>query len=62
VRCGSRGTIAPDLVDQALDGHDLAPAEKQGCENSPLLAPAELERAFPDFGFEPAEDAKPERF
>jgi hypothetical protein len=61
VRCRSRGIIPPDLVDQALDGHKLAPAEKQGCENSPLLAPAELERAFPDLGLEPAENAKPER-
>ena len=62
MRCGSRGIIPPDLIEQALDGHDLVPAEKQGCENSPLLAPAELERAFPDLGFEPAENAKPERF
>jgi hypothetical protein len=62
VRCGSRGIIAPDLIDHALDGHDLVPSEKQGCKNSPLLAPAKLERASPDLGFEPAEDAKPERF
>ena len=40
VRCGSRGMIPPDLVEQALDGHDRAPAEEQGCEHSPLLAPA----------------------
>jgi hypothetical protein len=51
VRCGSRGIIPPDLIEQALGGHDLVPAEKQSCENSPLLAPAELERAFPDLGF-----------
>lgn len=62
MRCGSRGIIPPDLIEQALDGHDLVPAEKQSCENSPLLAPAELERAFPDLGFEPAENAEPERF
>jgi hypothetical protein len=62
VRCGSREVIAPDLVEQALDGHDLVPAEKQGCENSPLLVSAELERASPDLGFERAENAKPERF
>ena len=61
MRCGSREIIPPDLIEQALDGHDLVPAEKQGCENSPLLAPAELERAFPDLGFERAENAKPER-
>jgi hypothetical protein len=60
--CGSRGIITPDLVDQAFDGHDLVSAEKQGCENSPLLAPAELERAFPDLRFERAENAKPKRF
>ena len=34
------GLIPPDLVEQALDGHDRAPAEEQGCEHSPLLAPA----------------------
>ncbi len=62
MRCGSRGIIPPDLIDQALDGYELAPAEKQGCENSPLLAPAELERAFADLGFELAENAKPKRF
>ena len=62
MRCGRRGIIAPDLIEQALDGHDLVPAEKQGCENSPLLVPAELERAFPDLGLERAENAKPERF
>lgn len=61
MRCGSWGIIRPDLVEQALDGHDLVPAEKQSCENSPLLAPAELERALSDLGFEPAENAKPER-
>ena len=62
VRCGRRGIFPPDLVDHALDGHDLVPSEKQSCENCPLLAPAKLERASPDLGFEPAEDAKPERF
>ena len=36
--------------------------EKQGCEKSPLLAPAELERAFPDLGSELTENAKPEEF
>jgi hypothetical protein len=61
VRCRSRGIIPPDLIEQALDRHDLVPAEKQGCENSPLLAPAELERAFPGLGLERAENAKPER-
>jgi hypothetical protein len=62
VRCGSRGIVAPDLIDQALDRHDLVPAEKQGCENSPLLAPAELNRTFRELGFELAENAEPERF
>ena len=61
MRCGSWGIIPPDLVAQALDGHELARVEKQGCENSPLLTPAELERALPDLGLEPAENAKPER-
>ena len=61
VGCGSRWIIPPDLIEQALDGHDLVPAEKQDCEQSPLLAPAELERAFPDLGLECAENAKPER-
>jgi len=61
VRCGGRGIIPPDLVDQALGGHELAPVEKQGCEKSPLLAPAEFERAFADPGFELAENGKPER-
>jgi hypothetical protein len=61
VRCRSRGIIPPDLVKQALDGNDLVPAEKQSCENSPLFAPAELERALSDLGFEPAENAKQER-
>jgi hypothetical protein len=61
VRCGSREIVPPDLIEQALDRHDLVPAEKQGCENSPLLAAAELERAFADLGFERAENAKPER-
>jgi hypothetical protein len=62
VGCGSRWIIAPDLIEQALDGHDLVPAEKQGCENGPLLAPAELDRAIADRGFQRAENAKPERF
>ena len=62
VRCGSREVISPDLIEQALDGHHLVPAEKQSCENSALLAPAELERVSPDLGFEPAENAEPERF
>jgi hypothetical protein len=61
VRCGSREIIAPDLIEQAPGGHDLVPAEKQGCEKSPLLGPAELKRAFADLGFERAENAKPER-
>jgi hypothetical protein len=61
VRCGSREIIPPSLVEQTLDGHDLVTAEKQCCEPSPLLAPAELDRAFPDLGFERAENAKPER-
>jgi hypothetical protein len=58
---GSRGIVAPDFIEQALDGHDLVPAKKQRCENGPLLAPAEIERAFPGLGFEPAENAKSER-
>jgi hypothetical protein len=62
VRCGSREILPPDLVEQARDRHDIAGAEKQRCEQSPLLRPAELERALPDFGFELAENAKPERF
>jgi len=62
VRCGRREIIPPDLVEQVLDGHDLVAAEKQSCENGPLLSPAELKRAFVDLGFEPAENAKPERF
>ncbi len=53
--------IPPDLIEQALGGHDLVPTEKQGCEHSPLLAPAEFERAFPGLGLERAENAKPER-
>ena len=61
MRCGSREIVSPDLIEQALDGHHLVPTEEQGCENSPLLAPAELERAVPDLGFERAENAKPER-
>ena len=62
MRCRSRGTIAPDLIEQALDGHDLVSAEKQGCENSPLLTPTELNRTFRVLGFELAENAEPERF
>jgi hypothetical protein len=62
VGCGSRWIIPPDLIEQALDGHNLVPAEKQGCENGPLLAPAELDRAFADRGFQRAENAKPEGF
>ena len=61
MRRGSRGIIPPDLIEQALVGHDLVTAEKQGCENNPLLGPAELERAFADLGSELAEDAKAER-
>jgi hypothetical protein len=61
MRCGSRGIIPPHLVEQALDGHDLVPAEKQSCENGPLLSPAELERVFPNLGFERAKSAKPEK-
>jgi hypothetical protein len=57
VRCGSRGIVPPDLIEQPLDGHDLVTAEKQGRENSLRLAPAELERVPPDPGLEPAEDA-----
>ena len=53
--------IPPDLVDQALGRYDLVPAEKQSCENSSLLGPAELERTFPDLGFERAENAKPKK-
>jgi hypothetical protein len=37
-------------------------AEKQGCEHSPLLWSAELDRAVADRGFQRAENAKPERF
>ena len=62
VRCRRRGIFPPDLVDHALDGHDLVPSDKQSCENRPLLAPAKLERAFADLGFEPAEDVEAERF
>ena len=62
MRCGSREIIPPDLIEQALDGHDLVPAKKQSCENSALLSPLKFKRAFPDLGFEPAENAKPERF
>ena len=60
--CGSREIVPPDLIEQALYGHDLASAEKQGCENSPLLASAELKRASRELGFELAENAEPERF
>ena len=62
VRRGSRKIVPPDLIEQALDGDDLVSAKKQGCENSPLLAPAELKRTFRELGFELAEDAEPERF
>ena len=62
VGCGSRRIIPPDLIEQAPDGHDLVPAEKQGCEHSPLLWSAELDRAFADRGFQRAENAKPEGF
>jgi hypothetical protein len=62
VRCGRREIVPPDLIEQLPYGHDLVPAEKQGRENSPLLWPAQLERAFSDPGFELAENAKPERF
>jgi hypothetical protein len=62
VRCGSWRIIPPDFIEQALDGHDLVPAEKQGCEHSPLLWSAELDRAFADRGFQRAENAEPERF
>jgi len=61
VRCGSRGIVLPDLIEQALDGHDLVPAEKQGRQNNALLWPAQLDHAFADLGFELAEDAKPEK-
>jgi hypothetical protein len=61
VGCGSRGIISPDLIEQALDGNDLVSSQKQGCEKRPLLAPAELKRAFSELGFERAENAKPER-
>jgi hypothetical protein len=62
VRYGSREIIAPDLIEQALDGHDLVPSEKQGCEESALLRPAELERAPADLGLKFAENVKLERF
>ena len=62
MRCGRREIVPPDLIEQELDGHDLVSAEKQRCENSPLLAPAEFKRTFGDLGFERAENAEPERF
>ena len=62
MRCGNREIVPPDLIEQALDGHDLVSAEKQGCENSPLLTPTELNRTFRVLGFELAENAEPERF
>jgi hypothetical protein len=62
MRCGSREIIPPDLIEQEPDGDDLVPAEKQGCEKSSLLRPAELKHAVPNPGFELAENAKPERF
>ena len=62
MRRGSREIIPPDLIEEVRDGHDLVSAEKQGCENSPLLAPAELKRTFRELGFELAENAEPERF
>jgi hypothetical protein len=62
VRGGSRRIFPPDLVEETLDGHDLVPAKQQGREHGPLLAPAELEHAFPGLGFERAENPKPEMF
>ena len=62
MRCRSRGIFAPDPIEQTLDGHDLAPKKQQGCQHGPLLAPAELQRASPELGLEPAEDAQLERF
>ena len=62
MRCGSRESIPPDRIEQSLDGHELVPAEKKGRKDSPLLATAQLERAFPGLGFERAENAKPEKF
>jgi hypothetical protein len=62
VRCRSRGIFAPDFIEQTLDGHDFAPEKQQCCQHGALLAPAKLERAFPELGLEPAENAELERF
>ena len=47
VRCGRRGIIPPDLVDQALDGHDLVPAEKQRLREQPAACPRRARARVP---------------
>jgi hypothetical protein len=58
--CRGGRILPPDLVDQALVGHDVARAKEQGSENCPLLAAAQLEGAFLDLGFERTEDTEPD--
>jgi hypothetical protein len=56
--CGR--TVAPDVVDQALVRYDIPRTEQKRGENRTLLAPAQLDRAAADLGFERAEDAESE--
>ena len=46
---GGRGSVrwslAPDTVDQPVEGDDLVRAQKQECQNCPLLRSAKLEHA-----------------
>jgi hypothetical protein len=60
VRCGRGGSLAPDLVDQALVGYDLACAKEESGENGPLLSAAQLQSMFLNLGFERTEDAEPD--
>jgi len=36
-------TFAPQVVDQRVDGDDLVRTQEEDCEQSALLAPADLE-------------------
>ena len=53
-----RGFLAPDLVDQAVGGDDLAGVNEQRREQRALLLPSQWERAAVRADFERPEDAE----
>jgi hypothetical protein len=56
VRGRRRWTVAPEVVNEALDRHYLPRAEQQGGQDGLLLTTSQLECTSSDRGFERAED------